>query len=272
MKASGPGAAFKPPAWTRIRAGENRVILVVDFPATGRPEASFADLTRHIPTGHGMWEVGLPESDSAAWHAPELLHWWTGDVRRRGLEVTAIMGFCASSSYAMALARELPHIRTRPRIILIDPTTVDREILCEFGFIRVIELFRRLLSSDEFETAVMEARQLCSNQADLRGLVTALKATYLDTASVALAHARISPVQAEELNAVVLRYLDYLRVAGELDASVSAGEATAIRSCDYPGSMNVSDSVSSPVSHDSMLASEWTGRAIASILEATGRP
>lgn len=267
MTRAAPGEDSGTHPWTCIRAGDNQVILAVDFPATGRPEASFADLVSYIPTCHGVWEIGLPESDSSVWSARKLVRWWTDDVRARRVEVMAVMGFCASSPYALALAREFRDERIPPQVILVDPTTVDREILCEFGFIRVIELFRGLLGSDEFEAAVVQAKKLCDIESDLPRLAAALSEAYLDTARLAFAHARVSAVQAEELSSIVTRYLDYLRVAAELGTDLATDDATAIRSADYPGSMIVGDSVFSPIFHNSILAEEWTGRAVASILE-----
>ena len=280
------GAEAAPRPWARLREGDGRVILAVDFPATGRPEAGFANLAEHLCSGHGLWETCPPESDPAAWTAPHLVRWWADEVRACGVEVSAVLGFCASSAYALALARELQGPGPRLPVILFDPTTVDREVLYEFGFARVIGMFRGVLATDEFDAAVRRALHARDTEPGLRELATALDRIYLDTAATAFTRVGLSPGQAGELSEIVTGHLHHLRVAGELASPDAAGadparadatspnpadNATAIRSADYPGSMPTADSIPCPFEHNVILAEEWTGRTLSALLEGALR-
>jgi hypothetical protein len=255
-----------PPSWHRIRAG-GRLILAADFPATGRPEAGFADLAPNIRTDHGIWETRLPAGDAASWSMSTLIGCWAEDIRAVGLPVDFVMGYCASSAYALVLAREVHRDRASVPVVLFDPTVVTRHLLYEFGFMRVVEMFRGVLDADEFEATLKKAAMAADRAAGLGALAAELDAIYRATAKVAFAQVALIPEQAEELSEFVTAHLHHLRVAGETRIGRILGEVTAIRSADYPGSMEVGTTIRCPAAHSAILADDWTGNTVTSLIE-----
>jgi hypothetical protein len=110
-------------AWTRLagRPGE-RLVLAVDFDATGRCEGTFRDLAEHLPSGREVWQTVPPPSGR------DHLDWWlTG--RPDGV-VDTVLGYCAGGVFACALADRLP---TRPDVVLVNPgpptvVTLERDL------------------------------------------------------------------------------------------------------------------------------------------------
>lgn len=197
--------------------------------------------------------------------------WWVDGLQASGATISAVLGFCASSAHALALMHALENDGISARAILVDPTTVDRSVLYEFGFVHVVDMFRGVLSTDEFEAALWRAHSASGVADDLSALAAQLELVYQDMSQLAFARAGILKDQAEELSEVVAGYLHFLRVAGELGGDLASTAATAIRSVDYPGSMTVEESVECSSSHDTILAQAWTGRTVASLLEGTAR-
>jgi len=263
-------SAPAPRSWHPIRAGD-RLILAADFPATGRPEAGFADLARYIRTDHGIWETRLHEGDAASWSMSTVIKCWMEDIRAAGLAVDLVMGYCASSAYALALAREIHRDRACVPVILFDPTVVTRHVLHEFGFARVVEMFRGVLDADEFDAALKTAAIAAERAAGLGVLAAELEVIYRATAKAAFAQAGLIPEQVAELSYFVTAHLHHLRVAGEMRIGRVPDEVTAIRSVDYPGSMAVGTTIRCPVSHSAILADEWTGNTVTSLIEGRFR-
>ena len=94
-------------SWRLIRAGVGReVVVTADFAATGRPEAGFADLAPHLRTDHPIWEISPPWLDTpATWSGAAMVRQWVSELDEAGMHVSAVLGFCASSSFALAIAR-----------------------------------------------------------------------------------------------------------------------------------------------------------------------
>src|SRR5258708_38722188 len=108
-------------AWTHISgSGGDSVVLAVDFDGSGRREATFRDLVKLLPEDLDVWHAVPPEDSHVPGLPPEhYVDWWRGGT---GRPVRAVLGYCAGSVYASALADALEADRgARPPGVLFHP-------------------------------------------------------------------------------------------------------------------------------------------------------
>src|SRR5689334_16543591 len=109
---------------TEARSGP--LVLVVDFPASGRLEAGFADLTANSGIGT---EIRETRPVTGAQSAEQFLTAWLGDVPT-DRAVTAVLGYCAGAVFAAAIAERIERRQADPpKLIVFDPERPDPAIL-----------------------------------------------------------------------------------------------------------------------------------------------
>jgi hypothetical protein len=125
----------KADAWIQISSGgTTSVFLAFDSDLTSRSEATFRDLVRMFPAPLTVLQATQPPgSFSAALPAGRYLDWWREGIACVDARIGAILGYCAGSVFASAMADEL-EVRqgARPAVVLFNPgkpalATLDRD-------------------------------------------------------------------------------------------------------------------------------------------------
>ncbi|MFC9245025.1 hypothetical protein ACFT7S_13605 [Streptomyces sp. NPDC057136] len=197
--------------WSRIRTGDAPgVVLAVDFYGTGRQEATFRHLCDLLPDPVEVWHA-VPPTPDGNWSAAtgaDHLRWWTEglDTVLAGRPVRALVGYCAGSVFASALADTLTAREGhRPQVVLFNPGAP--------GVATLTRDFRSLI--DGMDVLTDEER------AGLLAEMTAIRQAYAPNALV--------PV-AEQYAALYRKGCDLLCERLGVDASLAAELATVLHS------------------------------------------
>jgi dienelactone hydrolase len=226
-----------PAGWTRVSDGPARdLVLAVDFDVTGRREATFRDLARLLPADIDLWQTASPPRRSSAQHgAEEYLTWWQELPRPGGASVRAVLGYCAGSMFAAALA---DHIQARhgrrPAVVLFNPGEPSAETVSR----DVSDMIMSMAGLDERQRAALlrgaeEVRT--SRRADFTLLSKDFAALYRDACAAALRRFDIDPAEGEELPQLFESYLDYLVAARQVPRTAAWNSALALNSRDHHG-------------------------------------
>ncbi|WP_043268394.1 hypothetical protein [Streptomyces sp. CT34] len=164
--------------WTHLWGSgkEREVVLAVDYPKTGRPEAGFPDLAAHLPDDIELWEtapVSVAGTGGELSGSDWVDHWLQGVVAN-DWTVQAVMGFCASSPYASTLRDRIADTRgSAPKLVLFDPD-VPQEFYLAWQFTRVIEGYLPELTPQEIAAAKETAERVRDAHDTMSGLARAL--------------------------------------------------------------------------------------------------
>lgn len=137
------------------------VVLGVDFPLTGRPEAGFADFAPVLGREIGVRETVPPMVyDERDVSTDDYLGRWLDDLRSERPNVVGVLSFCAGSAFVPGLVAGVQEWQDhRPVVIAFDPET-PAPLTLHMQYWRVIERFAPLLSKEELEAAREAARAL----------------------------------------------------------------------------------------------------------------
>ncbi|WP_051753601.1 hypothetical protein [Streptosporangium amethystogenes] len=212
------------------------VVLAVDFDATGRREATFYDLVQLFPGPLTVWLSAQPPKGYDESLSPdEYLAWWAGDSLGASVRVGAVLGYCAGSLFASALADEIERRQAfRPRVVLFNPgkpnaTTLNRDF---DGTIRSMAL----LTSEERSAFLEKARiRLDAPFASFDDACEVVLDLYGQASRVTFSRAGIDLDVGEELLGVFRSYASYLRAAHQVEYRPEWAEAAAVLSREHPG-------------------------------------
>ncbi|MFI0742240.1 hypothetical protein ACH4PU_29840 [Streptomyces sp. NPDC021100] len=262
-------------AWRTLKNGTDGVVLAVDYPFTGRPEAGFSDLAPLLDTEYALWE-SVPPGDGAGGAARDYLdHWYTA-AAADGRPVRAVMGFCAGSVYAAALAERLAAERGEaPRIVLFDPEFPDA-ITVYWQFHKVIDGLAVVLRPDEVTAAQQAGRRVSEKTDDLRLLRERLLEVFREAAATAFDRAGLDAVRREEFTATVTAFMSYLVAAAGIDARDGWPAATAISSATPTNGLNllpeerragrVAREIRFDLAHADLLRTAEVGKTVADLI------
>ncbi|MFR9729792.1 hypothetical protein ACL03H_11240 [Saccharopolyspora sp. MS10] len=228
-----------PGVWSAVReAGPaaDGLVLAADFPVTGRNEGGFAELAPALPPGVELWQTVAPQRAPGSTEDPaDYLAPWLDEVRQSGREVRAVLGYCAGSVFAGALATELARRQRPPRVVVFDPELVDvPTVHLQFG--RVIGNMTSVLDERETAQLARTAQELADRPGIGPGEFAAeLFAAFRPVGTAGLTRAGMGADYAEELIALVGSFLAYLEIAARLDPRPGWAGATVITSAS-PGS------------------------------------
>ncbi|RKN47499.1 hypothetical protein [Micromonospora endolithica] len=266
-------------AWKALANGDRAtpVVLAVDFDTTGRPEATFAALAGTMNRPEPIWHTlppapGSPEASTGAGYVEH----WIRDLAAERAPVKAVLGFCAGSVYAAALADRIAAWQDPPLVVIFDPELLNSQILM-WQFQKVSGFMAGTLSAAEIAEARrigQQAFEYSTGPVDLKDRLITLMHDFGDPA---LARAGLDATRRAELFGVFSGFLGYLALASELDPRERWREAVAFSSNTPLSGLNamrangvevaVAKEVHCPVEHAGMLADRRLAEAVAELLD-----
>ncbi|MBT2212357.1 hypothetical protein [Actinomadura sp. NEAU-AAG7] len=216
--------------WTTISDGgpARPVVLAVDYDATGRRDATFRDLVELLPSPLTVRLSGQPPRGERT--DAQLLDRWAGDLPAT---VGAILGYCAGSIFACALADRIERERgTRPATVLFNPGRPDASTLRrDFdGVVGSMSLLDPRERADFLEKA---AKQVAATPDDFDEVAGALYELYGQASRITFERADIDADVGEELVAVFGSYISYLRAARRVEPGPGWARGAAVVSRDH---------------------------------------
>jgi hypothetical protein len=229
-------------AWTPLNdAGDSAaaVVLAVDYPFTGRPEAGFADLVGKLPGDYPVWETAPPVkgAETGLTGADYVDRWYAGVGDR---PVRAVLGFCAGSVYAAALADRIAgdDPAARPTLLLFGPEAPNA-ITVYWQFHKIIDGLGVVLTPDEVAEAQREGQRISEQTTALPELGERLLEVFRRVAAVAFDRARLDAVRRADFVDTVNAFMSYLVAAATIDVSAGWTGATAISSRTETNGLNL---------------------------------
>lgn len=207
-----------PQAWIPLhRIGGDDVVLVVDIDATGRPGATFRDLSRLLPDGVETWHV-VPPPASVVDH----IDWWTLNRPRPERPVRAVLGYCAGCAMAAALADAVEQ-DGRPPVVLFDPA-LPSVASVHADFTATLASMISLSAAERAAAAERLSRLHGCARDDLAVFVAGIVDTYLELCGQISDRLDIDDDVAQEMTRPFRAYMAYLLVSWRLGATWAADD------------------------------------------------
>ncbi|MGW0787732.1 hypothetical protein ACWD04_05635 [Streptomyces sp. NPDC002911] len=257
-------------------------MLAADFPVTGRNEGGFADLAPALNLDCALWQTVAPVRDPQTDALDDTyLEPWLLEVAASGRNVRAVLGYCAGSVFAGALAERVGARQDAvPRVVLFDPELVDvPTVHLQFG--RVIGNMTTVLTTEEIAELSGAAEKLAARSDIVPGdFAAGLYAAFRPIGAEALRRAGLDEDYAGELVQLVGSFMSYLATAAGLDPRpgwqgalvvTSASESSGLnRMRTTPGvaPIEVADERRFEVEHRDLLRTPAIAEMVAGVLAA----
>lgn len=266
-------------AWKDLSTSDHsdEVVLAVDFDATGRPEARFADLVANLKVDLTVRESVPPEgaSEAARDTAGYLAH-WAGPLAEQRPRVRAVLGFCAGSVYAAALAERIGRWQeTPPQLVLFDPELIT-PVSVLWQFQKVVGFLPPLISDTELAEARAEGQRLHDEIQDVAQLKTEFLRLTRAICTPAFTRFGLDEKRREEVFDLFRSFLGYLAAAAGIDpadqwrtavAYSSATPLSGLRGMRSSGrDVVVGREIEVAVEHAAMLADEGLAAEVSDLL------
>jgi hypothetical protein len=255
--------------WRELREGtDSRVIVAMDF-GPGRRAASFADLARELGPGPALLQ---PAFDSAKGEllkhtAAEHVNARVDDLLRQGLRLVGVLGYCAGSSLAWALADTYAERKgTRPPVVLLDPQLIDGAALYA-NFESAVESFADVTEPAEMAAVRALARAAISEDqalGDPVALVSTVAAAYERVVSGAAEQLGGDDELTEQFTAHFRSYLSYLTLTAQVCAAPP--DAVVLASAGHQLPPGWQSSSVFPVTREDLLADPAVAGTVGQIL------
>lgn len=256
------------------------VVLAADFPISGRGEAGFVDFAPLLDPALSVWETLPPPPATGQVSGHAYVERWLDGVRDSGLEVRAIMSFCAGAAFVGELADGVAALQQRaPEIIMFDPE-VPTALTLHTQFVRAIDRFSVFFSAEQ--TARMHAgaqRVYAENGHDIEMLLEAVSGLYQKIGDEGFANAGIDPKHGAGLIESFNSFARYLVAGAQLNPLSGWDRATAVSSNTPTSGLNlvpkgdraglVGTELRLDVHHVELLSSKESGRVVTEILDRT---
>ncbi|MEU3776965.1 hypothetical protein AB0F11_27945 [Streptomyces sp. NPDC032472] len=271
-------------AWLDIGGNSSQgLVLAVDFTATGRPDARFADLLELAATGRPAWET-LPQAiatDLGTGSATYLDRWFE-TVRASGRPVSAVLGFCAGATYATALADRITQWQEHaPQLILFDPEQANALGLY-WQFHLSLNLFESIVGAEEIGRATAAGHEVLESTEDLGVLGAALISLFREVSSAAFDILDLDEETRAEFTDSFTAFVAYVVAAGEFRSTDGWARAVAFSSASPHSGLNrlrnagqedrarslVARELRFDCEHKDLLRDESAARALAELLTA----
>ncbi|MGV9362794.1 hypothetical protein [Amycolatopsis sp. NPDC003731] len=249
-------------------ADDKEVIITVDFTVTGRPEAGFAELAKHLETPYGIWE-SLPPAigDETGMTGNDYLDRWTAELRASGAEVKAVFGYCASSVFALAIAERIATWQAKPRVVLFDPTAATGFTVLYYGFFRVVDALAAVLTEDEVRDAHAAGEAAQRTHDDLETLTKEFVRLYREVGTTAFERVELDADRADELVSWFSSYMTYLVAASQVTVPGDLDGVAVIRSAELPGALEIgARELRFDIDHSGLLSQPEVAQAVRGLL------
>lgn len=216
------------------------VVVAVDFPVTGRPEAGFTDLAGLLAPGRAFWQtVPPPVVPGSGAGVETYVGGWADELTGSGLVVRGILGFCVGSVYAAALADKVTAAQgSAPALILFDPEPATVTTLY-WQFEKMVGNLAGVLTDDEADAVRRKAEALSkADPDDVTAFAAELHAMFHPVAVEAFGRLGLDAEHTAEVLDLFAAFISYLSVAGQLDPSAAWKGATAISSAGPNSGLN----------------------------------
>jgi hypothetical protein len=268
-------------SWDVLRGGDcANVVLSVDFPASRRQAAGFAELASMIGTDYCFLHTRPPAAPSgprpcgSAYIDP-----WIDDIEQGRYHVLAVLGYRVGGVYAAAIAQRISRWQPMPRVILFDPEFAsNRQLGLEFH--KEISAISSLLSDDEIESTRKTATEISESVSfDVADAAKEVARVYREVSCIAYERVGLGSAYEDKLIVPFDSYISWLSAAGQIDPGPVWKRSTAIVSADYSerpaagsGGEDASDligrSVPFDVAHADLLRSDSVAHAVLDLLAA----
>jgi|GEM_PF-1908490 hypothetical protein len=251
-------------------SGEGDVVLAVDYSVNGRREAGFKDFAKLLGPDVNVWEtLSPPIGEEGGMSGAEYVERWVDVVRGSGRRVSAVLGYCASSAFAGAIADGVARFQADgPKPVLFDPTPSTAWTILHFGFFKVIESLAASLTEEEVVQVQKDGWECAARNAeDLEAFRGEIVAVYRRVGELAFERIGLSPELGEQMVAWFRAYVAYLIAAAELTGTFDVSGATVVCSSalkDIPE--GVLEEYRFDVDHSELLDSEEVAREVAGLL------
>jgi hypothetical protein len=225
--------------WRELVSGTgDDVVLAIDFDATGRPEARFADLAPRLTLGAAVWEtVPLGMEKLAGPSGESYVKRWAEEVRASGRNVLGVLGFCAGGAFAPTLAETIGQWQQTPQLILFDPEIVT-PLTMYWQFTKVIEVATSSLTPAELAAARDDARRAQERIPDIEPLADELLSIFRRVGGIAFPRLGLDTERGEEVVALFASFIGYLCAAGQFDPLDAWQQATVVSSTSPTSGLN----------------------------------
>lgn len=226
-----------PGAWRALSTGDQEeVVLACDFPTPIRPEATFADLASRLRPVRTVWEALPPPAGAErGWSADDYLRAWLDELRAAEVTVGAVLGFCAGSVFAAAIAERIaPWQERAPELVLFDPERPTGGALYA-QYHRGAELFGSVLSPEEVADVLRRGQELLHANDDVQVFGPALSELYVAAGDTAFERVGLDPVRRAELSATFTSFVNWVVAADQLDPTPAWARATVVSSATRGG-------------------------------------
>ncbi|MFI9379851.1 hypothetical protein [Kutzneria sp. NPDC052558] len=251
-------------AWRVLSSGESDgVVLACDFPTPARPEASLTEFVTHLTPAPTLWESAMPRAGAeAGWRAEDYLEWWLAPVRESGVRVSGVLGFCAGSVFASAVAAAVGDVP----LVVIDPE-LPTSVALYAQYHRGVEVFGAALPKSDVDEMLAEGQQLLTRDDDVQVYGPALSELYLRVGDIALAKIGLNPARRAELGATFTSFVSWVVAAGQLDPTEQWARAVCVSSNDHAAQpIDVRERITVDVDHNGMLRHPEVARAVVEAL------
>jgi hypothetical protein len=219
-------------------ADQGQLILAVDFPAVGRPEASFADLAEKMGSHWAEYCVlqtvppdGRVDRGSSG---QDYLRPWVEEIWSDGRPVAAVLGYCAGGVHAAAIAGQVGRWqRPAPAVVLFDPQ-VDAAVLADEMCVQLERMLGSLLPSGQAEEAGKKAAELAgASVGDLFDLADSVVGLFRQMAAPAFDRLGLSVAGRTQAVSLFQSFMSYLAVTAHLDPGSAWKSSAAVLSAEY---------------------------------------
>jgi ABC-type multidrug transport system fused ATPase/permease subunit len=221
-----------PISWRVLSEGTgNDIVLAVDFDATGRPEARFADLAKIIGSPLTIWET-VPQRVSAepGTLGETFVSAWLAEVRASGRRVSVVTGFCLGSVYAGALAERIADWQAPPELVLFDPE-LSAPVAVQTWFGKAVDALSALVGEQVAAEAKAAAAAAAAAYSGMPAFCRQIVDIYQDAARPAFQRMGLDERRAAEYIGMFSAFIAFIGGAAGIDPLRAWETATAISSC-----------------------------------------
>ena len=160
----------------------------------------------------------------------EYLTRWLDDARASGRRISAVLGYCASSAFAGAIADGVAKWQDQaPQVILFDPAPATAWTILHFAFFKVIESLSSTLSDEEIVAIQKDGWQAAAECGDdIEAFGTRIVEVYRQVGEKAFERIGLNEEMGRQLTAWFRGYVSYLIAASKFTGVTDLSRTTVV--------------------------------------------